>query len=229
MPATPGHHNLRLVPLFSGLSDRALDDLSRVSIPRRFRGGTILCSEGDPGEVLYVLEQGELRVSRITADGREIVIAVVDAPAALGELSLLDGGPRSATLTAQGDVQLRFIPRSAFLQLLTEQPAMRDAIFVRLAGILRNANQLHVDLLSLDVPGRLAKWLIQRSQRVTANPDGNNAFALGRSQSDLANQLGTTRSTLNRALRGFVELGLIEYDGDQIVVLDIAGLTDFTN
>ncbi len=106
---------------------------------------------------------------------------------------------------------------------------MRDAIFVRLAGILRNANQLHVDLLSLDVPGRLAKWLIQRSQRVSVDAKGDISFSLGRSQSDLASQLGTTRSTLNRALRGFVDLGLIEYDGERVVVLDAAGLADFTN
>ncbi|MGD9714757.1 MAG: Crp/Fnr family transcriptional regulator, partial [Thermomicrobiales bacterium] len=100
---------MRLVPLFSGLPDKALQDLTRLSIPRSYGDGHILCNEGDPGEVLYILESGEIRVSRITAEGREIVIAMVEGPAALGELSLLDGAPRSATLTVQGSAKLRVI------------------------------------------------------------------------------------------------------------------------
>ncbi len=228
MPTDPGIQHLRLVPLFSGLSSAALDDLSRLSLTRAYRDGHILCNEGDPGELLYVLEQGEVRVSRMTRDGREIVVAQVEAPAALGELSLLDGAPRSATITAQGPISVRLIPRQAFLHLMADQPAMRESILLRLAGMLRNANQLHVDMLSLDVPGRLAKWLLNRAERHgQADSDGNTAFALGRNQSDLAGELGTTRSTLNRALHGFADLDLIDIDGDRITIRNRSGLEEF--
>ena len=94
--------------------------------------------------------------------------------------------------------------------------------------MLRNANQLHVDRLSLDVPGRLAKWLLQRCARSSRNADDSVSFPLGRSQSDLAGQLGTTRSTLNRALHGFANLGLITFDGEIVHILDEQGFIGYT-
>lgn len=225
-----GHgDDLRYVPLFARLPESALNDIGRVSTTRAYPDGHVLCDEGDPGELLYVLLSGEVRVSRMTADGREIVVAVVEAPGALGELSLIDNAPRSATLTAQGPVSVRLIPRPAFLQLLHEQPALSTAILQRLAMMLRNSNQLHVDMLSLDVPGRLAKWLIQRHRRnLIPGAIVPLSFPLGRTQNDLAIELGTTRSTLNRALRGFESLDLISVDGDRITIRDVVALEAFT-
>lgn len=226
----PLSDDLRHVPLFAGLPEKSLNDLGRVSIQRSYPDGHVLCSEGDPGELLYVILSGEVRVSRLTADGREIVVAVVQAPGSLGELSLIDSAPRSATLTTQGAVTVRLIPRPAFLHLLSEQPTLRDAILQRLAAMLRNANQLHVDMLSLDVPGRLAKWLVLRHRRYSNAGDSRPvSFPLGRTQSDLAIELGTTRSTLNRALHGFENLGLIDMQGEQITVLNAPELETFAS
>jgi CRP-like cAMP-binding protein len=223
----PGQ-SLSNVPLFNGLSSDALDDLARASLSRAYHDGHILCSEGDPGEMLYVLEAGEVRVSRITSDGHEVVFAVVEAPAVLGELSLLDGAPRAATVTAQGPIRVRLVPRGAFLALMEQQPAMLQAILRRLADMLRQTNQLHVDALSLDVPGRLAKWLLQRAERHGSQRPEGISFPLGRTQSELAAELGTTRSTLNRALSGFASLGLIDVDGEKVVVRDREGLAEYT-
>lgn len=223
----PGH-DLRHVPLFSRLPGGALDDLARASLSRTYRDGHTLCNEGDPGEMLFVLEQGEMRVSRMTQDGHEVVFAVVEAPAALGELSLLDGAPRAATVTAQGPISVRLVPRPAFTNLLDEQPAVRQAILKRLAEMLRDTNQLHVDILSLDVPGRLAKWLINRADRHGNQQPEGMVFTLGRTQSELAVELGTTRSTLNRALNGFAGLGLIDVDGERVAVTDREGLEAYT-
>ncbi|MBX3071593.1 MAG: Crp/Fnr family transcriptional regulator [Thermomicrobiales bacterium] len=226
------HHlsdDLRHVPLFAALPESALEALGRVSVQRSYPDGHILCHEGDLGEMLYVLLKGEIRVSRMTLDGREIVVAIVEAPGALGELSLIDSAPRSATLTAQGPVSVRLIPRSAFLQLFSEQPALRDTILHRLATMLRNSNQLHVDMLSLDVPGRLAKWLLQRYERHAGSSRGGPVtFQIGRTQTDLATELGTTRSTLNRALHGFEDLELISIQGDLITVIGPEELAAYT-
>jgi CRP/FNR family transcriptional regulator len=224
----PSAHDLRHVPLFAGLPGRTLDDLARAGLTRAYRDGHILCSEGDPGDMLYVLESGEVRVSRITTDGHEIVLAVVEAPAALGELSLIDGAPRAATITAQGPVRVRLIPRAAFTHLLHEQPAMRDAILHRLAEMLRRTNELHVDVLTLDVPGRLAKWLLERAERHGQHTPEGIAVSLGRTQSELAAELGTTRSTLNRALNSFADLGLIALEGDLVRVVRRERLADYT-
>jgi len=155
----PSDHQLSAVPLFDHLSPEAIEELARSSIVRRYPQGQILCSEGDPGDNLIVLECGSLRVSRLMTSGDEAVLAVMDAPAALGELALLDGAPRDATVTAQRDVTVRLIPRTVFLDLLRREPAAVEGLLRTLAGLVRHGNARHADMIGLDVPGRLAKWL----------------------------------------------------------------------
>jgi CRP-like cAMP-binding protein len=218
MTNTPSHR-LGEVPLFAGLPAQLLDALAKASLARSHRDGQVLFNEGDPGHSLLVLEDGHLRVSRYTAAGQEAVLAVVEAPAALGELALLDGKPRDATVTAQGPVRVRLIQRSDFLDLLRNEFTFVEGLLATLAGWVRLANARHADLVGLDVPGRLAKWLLARAER-----DGGPTFKLGRSQAELAAELGTTRSTLNRALQELAGLGIIGIDGDRITILKTDGL-----
>lgn len=226
--AQPSIDTLRTVSIFADLPAAALEQLARNSLPRKYRKGQVLCNEGDPGESIYILEEGQLRVTQWTPAGDEAVLAVVEAPAAVGELSLLDGSPRSATLTAVGPVRLRLIPRKAFITLLQEQPQIVPGLLATLASLIRRANARQVDLLTLDVPGRLAKWLIERADRSGEPVDGGIMFDLGRSQGELAAEISTTRPTLNRALRGFEEQGLIDSDGSRITILQMHKLQAFT-
>jgi len=228
-PSQSSHtHHLDAVPLFAEVSPGALEELARSSRLRRYSAGQVLWTEGDPGEALLVLEEGQLRVSRSTVSGMEIVLAVVEAPAALGELALLDGQPRDATVTAQGAVSVRLIPRQALLGLLEREPAVARGLLATLAGWVRQGNQRHTDLLGLDVPGRLAKWLLGRAGDATGTAVGRaTVVPLGRSQGELAAELGTTRESLNRALRVFVEVGLVAVDGERITLLDPAGLAAY--
>ncbi|MDP9362936.1 MAG: cyclic nucleotide-binding domain-containing protein, partial [Chloroflexota bacterium] len=110
---TSSPHHLAEVPLFSSLPPSVLDELARASRVRRYPAGQVLWTEGDPGDALLVLEAGQLRISRFAPSGEEVVLAVVEPPAAVGELALLDGAPRSATVTAQRAVAVRLVPRSA--------------------------------------------------------------------------------------------------------------------
>ncbi|HEY7036518.1 MAG TPA: Crp/Fnr family transcriptional regulator [Thermomicrobiales bacterium] len=213
MTNTPPHR-LGEVPLFAGLPAQLLDALARASLVRSYRDGQVLFNEGDPGHSLVVLEDGHLKVSRYATTGQEAVLAVVEAPAALGELALLDGKPRDATVTAQGPVRVRFIQRSDFLELLRNEFTFVEGLLATLAGWVRLANARHADLMALDVPGRLAKWLLTRAER-----EGSRTFRLGRSQGELAAELGTTRSTLNRALQEFASLGILGIEGDRISLL----------
>lgn len=220
---------LRTVSIFANLPAAALEQLARNSLPRNYRRGQVLCNEGDPGESIYILEEGQLRVTQWTAAGDEAVLAVVEAPAAVGELSLLDGSPRSATLTAVGPVRVRLIPRKAFITLLQDQPQIVPELLATLATLIRRANARQVDLLTLDVPGRLAKWLIGRAERTGTPVDGGVLIDLARSQGELAAEIGTTRPTLNRALRSFEEQGLITADGPRITIVEMDKLLAFTN
>lgn len=205
------------VSLFANLPQDVLDELQQASRVRHYPQGQILCNEGDPGDDLIVLESGQLRISRYMADGNEAVLAVYDAPAAIGELALLDGAPRDATVTAQRKVTVRLIPRQAFIDLIEREPAAVRGLLSTLAGMVRAANARHADLIGLDVPGRLAKWLLRQ-----AGDDG--IVVIHRSQGELAAELGTTRSTLNRALHDFQSLGYIVLEGSTVRVLDTNAL-----
>jgi CRP-like cAMP-binding protein len=219
---------LREVPLFSAMPSESLDALAKEGRVRRYPAGQVLWSEGDPGEALLVLEEGQLRVSRYTPGGQEVVLAVVEAPAALGELALLDGAPRDASVIAQRAVVVRLIPRVAFLALLRREPAVVEGLLKTLAGLVRAGNARHVATVGLDVPGRLASWLLGRAAAAGAGGRGGLAVDLGRSQGELAAELGTTRATLNRALKGFESLGLLTVEGDRIRLRDQAGLAAYS-
>lgn len=229
MSASMSQHRLAEVPLFAGLPSSILDALASASRVRRFPAGQVIFSQGDPGDALVVLEEGRLRISRFSATGEEIVLSVVDSPAAVGELALLDGAPRDATVIAQQAVLVRLVPRSAFLGVLRAPEAM-DGLLRTLAGWVRSANQRHADLLGLDVPGRLAKWLLEHAgDRTGASLTPGMTLDLGRTQGQLAAELGTTRSTLNRALQSFADLGLVEIEagGDHVALLQPVKLVPY--
>jgi CRP-like cAMP-binding protein len=216
-------HRLADVPLFAALPAPILDDLARASRTRRFATGQVLWNEGDPGEALLVLEAGQLRVCRFTGSGAEVVLSVIEAPAALGELALLDGAPRDATVIAQQPVTVRLVPRSTFRELLRREPAVVDGLLRTLAAMVRAGNERHAKTVGLDVPGRLAAWLLARVAE-TGDSRRRPEIVLGRSQGQLAAELGTTRSTLNRALNRFEALGYLSRTGDRVVIRDADAL-----
>ena len=224
-PGAP--HRLADVPLFARLPPAALEELARASRTRTYPAGQVIWSEGDPGDALLVLEEGQIRVTRTTGGGVEVVLAVNDAPAALGELALLDGEPRSAAVIAQRPVRVRFIPRSAFLALLRHEPAAVEGLLHTLAAMVRAGNERHLAAVGLDVPGRLAAWLLDRA-RPAEGGSGHLELRLNRSQSELAAELGTTRSTLNRAINGFIDLHIIVRDGERVLVLKPDALAAYT-
>jgi CRP/FNR family transcriptional regulator, cyclic AMP receptor protein len=225
--SAPNHH-LADVPLFAALPQNVLDDLARASRTRRYGAGQVLWNEGDPGEALLVLEEGQLRVSRFTGAGVEVVLSVVEAPSALGELALLDGAPRDATVIAQRPVTVRFVPRTTFQDLLRREPAVVDGLLRNLATMVRAGNARHALTVGLDVPGRLAAWLLARVGESSTRTQGRPEIVLGRSQGQLAAELGTTRSTLNRALNQFEALGFLSRSGDRVVIRNADALSAYT-
>lgn len=222
-------HRLEEVPMFASLSPALLDALARSSRPRSYPAGQIFWNEGDAGDALLVLESGLLRVSRIGESGQEVVLSIVEAPAALGELALLDGAPRSATVTAQRPVIVRLIPRSSFRELLRREPAAVDGLLKALAAMIRSGNERHARTVGLDVPGRLAAWLLDHAPRSGSGAIAPGAIvSLNRSQGELAAELGSTRSTLNRALKEFEEIRLIVVDGERVTLLRPETLERYT-
>ena len=219
-------HRLADVPLFAGLSRPILDELAASCRIRRYPQGQVLCHEGDPGDSLIVLEAGPLRISRFTEGGREAVLAVIEPPAAIGELSLIDGEPRDATITAQRAVQVRLLPRPTFLALLEREPAFAHGVLRSLAALVRLGNARHADTVGLDVTGRLAKWLLARGATHGRRDGRALSIPLGRSQGELAAELGMTRTSLNKTLTRLHSLGVLSVDADQIIVRRPEALLD---
>lgn len=212
---------LSSVPLFDALSPSKRQQLIAASRVRRYPKGQVLCSEGDPGDDLFVLEEGRVRICRFAPNGQEIVLAEAAAPAAFGELALLDGAPRAATVIADSAVQVRYLHRQAVLDLLYEEPAVAVAMLRSMATMVRATNERLGDILALDVPGRLAKWLL-------AHAGADARLVLDQSQEELARSIGTTRVTVNRLLHQFARGGLIEMRDHQVRILDPEALRDLT-
>ncbi|RIK46411.1 MAG: Crp/Fnr family transcriptional regulator [Chloroflexi bacterium] len=217
------------LPLLARLPEPALLHLARASYARRYPRGQVLCSEGDPGDSLLLLEHGQVVVSRVSLRGQEIVLATLDAPASFGELSLIDGQPRSATVTAQQPVVVRIVPRQVVLDLLDREPALARSLLLALTAMVRGGNERLSDLLTLDIPGRLAKWLLARAERAGTPEPAGVRIVLGRSQGELAAELGATRVSVNKALATFQSLGLLELDGGSVLLLRPDDLADYAS
>jgi CRP/FNR family cyclic AMP-dependent transcriptional regulator len=228
MAAGQAQSPLAGVPLFEGLSLESLCRLAEQSWTRRYPEGQVLTSEGDPGDSLLVVEEGEVRISRYTPSGQEVVLAMVEAPDAIGELALIDGAPRSATITAQTAVQIRVVPRAAFLQFLESNPQAMLAVMRIIAGLVRATNERLSDILSLDVPGRVAKWLLVRAADRGERTDRGLVVPFELSQGELATELGTTRVSINKALKTFESLNAIELHGESILLKNTDLLIEYT-
>lgn len=220
-------HQLAEAALFAELPDAVLAQLAHESRVRRYPEGQILCSEGDPGDSLLVVEEGTVRISRFSAGGQEVVLAVVDAPAAIGELALIDGQPRSATVTARSAVVVRVVPRRAVVAVMHAEPAVALAMLRGLAAVVRASNERLADVLSLDVQGRVAKWLLARAASHGAKGEGGVVIETGASQSELALELGATRVSINKALKSFERQGAIEVRRTEIVVRNAELLSEY--
>ena len=210
-------HALRAVPVFAAAGDDELDRLAASAFPRRLGRGQVLFTEGDRSEHLYVVSSGRLKVLVCSPHGDELVLSVLSAGDALGELSILDGADRSADAVALDEVRLWCVPAPAVRDLLQRSPAVALAVAEELAGRVRQLTGTAADLVFLDLPRRLAKLLLS----------GDAAGPAGMTQSDLAAQLGVARQSLNRALQRLQARGWVEVQRGAIAVLDAPALTRF--
>ena len=156
---------LRQAPLFRGLDDEAAEALSSSMSQERLRRGQTLFREGDIGDRLYVVTEGKIKLGRTSADGRENLLAVLGPGQMFGELSLFDPGPRSSTVTAVTDCTTQSLSNDELGRWLDGRPEVARGLLAQLAGRLRKANDVVADLVFSDVPGRVAKALLDLSRR----------------------------------------------------------------
>jgi CRP-like cAMP-binding protein len=214
---------LRATALFAGLDDDALRGLSRVCVRRVYGRGQYLWYQGDEGDRLVVVASGLVKVVLTSAQGDEVVLHTAGRHESVGELALLDGGPRSAAVVAVEPTTVLMLSRATLLELMGRHRSVLDAVLHALGALVRRLTEQAGDLIFLDLGGRLAKLLLQLAENRSPD-DGMVVLNLGLSQSDFAAMVGATRQAVNRALQLLAARGLISLDGRTIVLRDLSGL-----
>lgn len=205
--------------LFAGMGPDELRAMARTLRARRFRRGEVLFHEGDPGDALFVVASGAVKVVVPSEDGEEAILATLRRGDFLGELALLDGAPRSASAVALEATEVLALPRDQFLALVATEPAIRDALMASLAGELRRLTTHVAELHFLDLTGRLAARLARLAEEHGERlPDGSVRLDAPLTQSDLAAMIGATRQSVNKLLGEFEADGLLKMEREVILV-----------
>jgi CRP/FNR family transcriptional regulator/CRP/FNR family cyclic AMP-dependent transcriptional regulator len=210
---------LRQSFVLRGLPQAELEQVAALMRRRTYRRGEAVCRQGDPGEALHVVLEGRLKVVIAAETGDEVIPTVLGAGDLFGELALLDGGPRSATVVALEPVATAILNRADFLQLLRRSPVAVEGLLAALAGTIRRDSDELADLVALDVPGRLAKNLLRLSETHGRPVRGAIEIDLPITQEELAAMIGATRETVSKLLGRYEDRGVIERQGRRVVVL----------
>ena len=220
---------LRNVPLFAELDPPALNLLASQLRRRKLPGGTSVVYKGDASNALYLIASGRVKVHQATAGGDEVILDVKGAGDFFGEMSLLDGQPRSADVSTLEPSELLLLDGEALRDTITQQPTVAWTLLRLLSQRLRDQNEQTEVLMTRDVAGRVADKLLHlaRSQG-TLLPDGKSIrLDVRLTQGDLAALIGATRERVSRALTTFRKSGVIEWDkaGSHWIIKNQAALT----
>ncbi|HEY3217985.1 MAG TPA: Crp/Fnr family transcriptional regulator [Candidatus Limnocylindria bacterium] len=215
MPETKLAEHLRRYPLFAKLPDAELQLLVDRSRSRSFKRGEMLFRKDDPGTHLYVVLDGAVKIALPGEFGQEALVSIMRTGDFFGELALFDGSPRSASATALEDTRAALLARDDFLAFLDSHPAAVRVVLDALAKTIRRLSDRVEDLIFLDVPSRVAKYLLDLAQQ-----DGSARLELTLTQDELAAFIGASRVSVNRVLGDLERRDIIEIRRRHIVVKD---------
>ncbi len=214
---------LRQTSLLRSAPAADLEAIAAASRLRTFRRGQVVFTAGDPGDTLVVVFSGRVKVVVRSADGGELTLTIIGPGGTLGELSVADGGPRSADAETLEECRLLFVPRDTVRDLCARVPSVALALTGSIAAALRRLTEAAADLVFLDLPRRVAKVLL-------AQPRGEDGIIrLKMNQEELAHQSGGTRQSVNAALRGFERRGWIEVQNRAVTVKQPTALGRFAD
>jgi CRP-like cAMP-binding protein len=215
---------LRTAPLFAAIDDDAAAALRASMIEVRLAKGDVLFTEGEPGEKLFLIESGKIKLGHTAPDGRESLIAVLGAGEMLGELSLFDPGPRTATAVAVTQTKVLAMGHEALLPWLVGRPDLAVSLLAALARRLRRTNEAMADLVFSDVPGRVAKALLDLGAKFGEDSAEGLLVHHELTQEELAQLVGASRETVNKALADFSQRGWIRIEQRSVILLDVERL-----
>lgn len=221
---------VRDLPLLARLPRDDRQALAGKARLRSYPSGTTIFREGEPGDSMHVIVEGRVSVSVSNGSGGEATIASVGPGDCVGELSLLDGRPRSAAAIAATTTKTMVVTRDSFVEWLSERPAAALALLETLSLRLRRTNEAMSDLIFLDLPHRLAKQILSLSdlqQRLKEGAPPSATVRIAVTQGEMAAMLGVSRESVNKQLNVFQRDGLITLARGAVIVTDDAGLRQY--
>ena len=216
---------VRRAPLFTALDEAAAASLRASMDAVKIAKGSILFKEGDDGEHLYVIVDGKLKLGTSSGDGRENLLSILGPGEMFGELSLFDPGPRTSTATAVTDAKLLSLSHEKVIPWLKQNPEVSLQLLTRLSQRLRRTNEAVGDLVFSDVPGRVAKALIDLGDRFGKTTPEGLLVNHDLTQEELAQLVGASRETVNKALADFAGRGWLKLEGRSVLIADVDRLS----
>ncbi len=215
----PSADSLRRSFVLRGLPPDELEELATTMQRRTYRRGEVVFHQGDRGESLHVICQGRLKIVLPGASGAEVVLTILGPGDLFGDLALLDGGPRSASVVTLEPVETAVLSREDFRRLVHRSPTAVDGLLAGLAQTIRRISDQVGDLVFLHLHGRLAKKLLELAEAHGRPTDGAIEIEVPLTQEDLASLIGATRQRVNKLLGFYADRGAIVRRGRRLVIL----------
>jgi len=210
---------LRTVPLFEGLNEDDLEAIARVTIKRSIDKEQVIIRAEEEGDALFIIITGQVKVSIVSEDGREVILSLLGEGDVFGELSLLDGKPRSANVVATQDTEICTLRRPDFHQLMYRVPQIAVSLLAELASRLRRTDRKIEGLALLDVTGRISETLLQLATDQGRESEEGIVLDNRPTHQQLANMSGTTRETVSRVLKRLENQGYLSCRGRTLTIL----------
>ena len=207
--------------IFEGLDSAQIDALARMAVRKTYRTREIVLRKGDPAMQMYVIAKGRLKAITAGAEGRQAALSIMGPGEVFGEVALLDGEPRSATITALEPCELIILNRNGFYHFLERNPSAAIGLLQVLARRLRRLSERVEDSTFLEIPGRLAKALVRLAQRYGRDVGDGTRIELKLSQQELGDLVGATRESVNKQLRAWQSDGLLEQEKGRVILKDV--------
>ena len=208
--------SLRTIPLFLSVSDEDLESIASLLIERRFPKHKTIVEEGLPGDYMYVIREGRVKVTKLSGDGREKILELLEEGSFFGEMSLLDSAPRSASVKALTDVRILALARNDFLNVLRRSPDLALAVIHELTQRLRQQDE-QASSLSFQRVKERTQGLLVRLARDEANVPGRLATP-SLTHQQIADMIGTSRETVTRVVKELKADGWLDQEGKHYLV-----------
>ena len=212
--------DLKLIPLFSELKEDELNSLTKVSVRQTFKKDNMVLIEEEVGSTMFIILKGRVKISRISDEGREVILSILVDGDFFGEMAILDGQTRSANAITLEDTEMLIIRRENFLQMLHDYPQIAINLLKELAHRLRRSDSQIKSLSLQNALGRVASTLLRIADDSGIIKQGIVEIPHLPPQQDLANMAGTSRETISRVIKTLGQLGYVKKEGSKLLILD---------